>query len=378
MIDWCISGWRQQSSQRAQILDWLAEAKKLGFERYSLVKQGQHYWLCCCNYADYDLAIYVREQISSNAAVFVQREGNHLICVAWNGDTLLGASQFAADAIGVKSLICIAHRWLAKDGMSCSLIIGGRGSREILAEQIRSDFAVKEVSEIDFGSYSRNSKLRSIRRSPFWLRRQVIVAAIGLILVSSAALSWAYWPTQITPTTIDRYSSPVRIENNKPQWLVTQLRHVNDLLIQVSYLAGWQVQRWQLSENGEQLWLQSSYGGKRDLLSQIPSQSEWLWHQRGNSVYIERALPEPENLKSYDNLAPTDLERLGFILARKNSRVTIKHEALDTTDGTMWQALIDWLMLQPDALQIRSAKAEAAGYFWSFVIELETKKQGAQ
>ena len=262
--------------------------------------------------------------------------------------------------------------------MSCSLIIGGRGSREILAEQIRSDFAVKEVSEIDFGSYSRNSKLRSIRRSPFWLSRQVIVAAIGLILVSSAALSWAYWPTQITPATIDRYSSPVRIENNKPQWLVTQLRHVNDLLIQVSYLAGWQVQRWQLSENGEQLWLQSSYGSKRDLLSQIPSQSEWLWHQRGNSVYIERALPEPENLKSYDNLAPTDLERLGFILARKNSRVTIKHEALDTTDGTMWQALIDWLMLQPDALQIRSAKAEAAGYFWSFVIELETKKQGAQ
>lgn len=378
MIDWCISGWRQQSSQRAQILDWLAEAKKLGFERYSLVKQGQYYWLCCCNYADYDLAIYVREQISSSAAVFVQREGGHLICVAWNGDTLLGASQFSADAIGVKSLFCIAHQWLAKDGMRCSLIIGGRGSRDILAEQVKSDFAVKEVNEIDFGSHSRSSKLRSIRRSPFWLRRQVVVAAVGLILVSSAAISWAYWPTQIIPPAIDSSSSRTHIENIKPQWLVTQLEHVNDLLIQVSYLAGWQVQRWQLSEYGEQLWLQSSYGTKRDLLSQVPNQSEWLWHQRGNSIYIERALPEPEKLKSYDSSASIDLEQQGFIITRKNSRITIKHEALDTTDGTMWQALIDWLMLQPDAFQIRSAKAESAGYFWSFSIELETKKQGTQ
>lgn len=362
MIDWCISGWRQQSSQRAQILDWLADAKKLGFERYSLVKQGQHYWLCCCNYADYDLAIYVREQISSSAAVFVQREG----------------SQFSADAMGAKSLICIAHHWLAQDGMRCSLIFGGRGSREILAEQIKSDFTVKEVSEIDFGSRSRISKLRSIRRSPFWLRRQVVVAAIGLILVSSAALSWAYWPTPISPTAIDSSSSQVRIDNNKPQWLVTQLRHVNDLLIQVSYLAGWQVQRWQLSEYGEQLWLQSSYGTKLDLLSQIPNQSEWLWQQRGNSVYIERALPEPEIVNSRDSLASIDLEQQGFILTRQNSRITIRHEALDTTDGTMWQALIDWLMLQPESLHIRSAKAEVAGYFWSFSIELETKNQGKQ
>ncbi|WP_404408323.1 hypothetical protein LG272_10150 [Pseudidiomarina marina] len=378
MIDWCIAGWRQQSSQKAQILNWLAEARRLGFERYSLVNQGHHYWLCCCNYADADVAIYVREQIESNAAVFVQQESNQLICVAWNGDTLLGASQFPADSLGVKSLFFITQHWVSNNGMRCPLLIGGRRTRELLEAQIGNDIAVLEVSEVNLNSYSRSSKLHSIRRSPFWLRRRVVFVAISLVFASATTVSWVYWPKPVVASIAVSLPESEEIEAVGPSWSAGQLAHINKLLAEVSYLAGWEVLRWQLSENGEQLWLQSSYGSKQDLLSQLPNQSQWRWHQNGNTTYIERALPQSEPTLQNDNVTELNLERLGFVIERDDSIVTIKHSALDTTQRNVWPALINWLMHHPDSMQIVTAKAEAIGFYWSLSIEVDHKKQGSQ
>ncbi|OZB06396.1 MAG: hypothetical protein B7X54_02305 [Idiomarina sp. 34-48-12] len=378
MIDWCITGWRQQSSKKTQILEWLADARRLGFERYGLIKQGHHYWLCCCNDADYDLAIYVREQVNVNAAVFVQQEQSRLICVAWNGDTLLGASQFATDTVGIKSLFCITQHWLAADGMRCSLVIAGRGLREILEAQLTNDITIIEVDEINFSDHSTGSKLRSIRRSPFWLKRQIFMAVGGLLLSMTAAFSWSYLPQSMNSPVVKSLPSPELIKSTKPLWLVTQLGHVNALLNKVNYLAGWQVQRWQLSEQGEQLWLQPTYGTKPDLLAQIPNPSEWRWLQRGSSIYIERELPAPLTDSPSYNSNELSLEHLGFSLTRTSSRIIIKHTALDTSDGKMWQALSHWLIDQSATTQIRSAGAEANGFFWSISIELETTTQGTQ
>lgn len=378
MIDWCVAAWRQQSSQRDQILAWLAEAKRLGFEQYGLVKQGNHYWLCCCNYAKSDLAIHVREQVRLSKAVFVQLEGSQLVCVAWNGDTLLGASQFSADALGIKSLTTIAKHWLSNDGMSCPLVFGGAHSRQILETAISADITAKDVPEIDFNSCSRRAKLRSIRRSPIWLRRRVIIIAMSCALISAVITSWIYWPAQAKVAIAPRPAIVKPIEHLKPHWSPSHLRHLNDLLASVSYLAGWRVQRWQLSELGEELWLQSSYGSQQDLFAQLPNAADWRLRRNGNAVYVERELPTLQSQTLNESTVAVNLEPFDFVITHNESGLTIEHAAFDPADAKLWSAFSNWLTQHAESTQLVSAEAEASGYFWSLSIQLKQISQGAR
>jgi hypothetical protein len=378
MIDWCVTAWRQQSSQRDQILTWLAEARRLGFEQYGLVKQGNHYWLCCCNYAKSDLAIHVRDHVRLSKAVFVQLEGNQLICVAWNGDTLLGASQFNADALGIKSLTTIAKHWFSTDGMSCPLVFGGAHSRQILETVISADIIVKDMPEIDFSSCSRRARLRSIRRSPIWLRRRVIIIAMIFALISAVITSWVYWPAQVKVATAPKPTIVKPVEHLRPHWSPSHLRHLNDLLASVSYLAGWQVQRWQLSEFGEELWLQSTYGSQQDLFAQLPNAADWRLRRSGNAVYVERELPTVQSQALSSNAVAVNLEQFDFVITRSESGLKIEHAAFDPTDANQWDALLNWLIQHADSTQLVSAEAEASGYFWSLSLQLEQISQGAR
>src|SRR5690606_7193199 len=111
---------------------WLAEAKRLGFERYNLYRQDQCYWLCCASTERVDIAAAVRSQVQEPAAVVVQLWAQRLVVVAWREQTLLGCCEFSADHYGLQNFFYVAEQWLDPAQMDCVLVIAGSATRRLL------------------------------------------------------------------------------------------------------------------------------------------------------------------------------------------------------------------------------------------------------
>src|SRR5690554_1631618 len=245
MHTYCIEGWRQQSRDREQILAWLSEARQAGFDRYTLFKQDACFWLCCTRDAHFDAVTQVRHRVALPAAVVVQVWQQRLIAIAWQGETLLGALTFSADEHGVINFLYIAEEWLAASKMACPLMVAGHTTKRLLAAHSKAENSIKFCDEVITDTPLKLAKLRSIKKSPAWLRRQVVLQGMAFAGLCFALVSWWFWP-QSQPQ-LAMTETPVAAPSAAPivGFSAAQLVHVGPLLSHVSHLAGWRVLKWE-------------------------------------------------------------------------------------------------------------------------------------
>lgn len=379
MNTWCIHGWRHQSTDREQLLAWISEAKQLGFERYNLFRQGEHYWLCCGVTERFDIAAAVRSHISESAAVVVQQQGQQFVVVAWQRDTLLGCCEFTADKHGVQSFLLTAEHWLNPQQMNCVFIIAGADTQRLLADCSEAKNA-RLVTALPLERYKKTAQMRSLRRSPPWLRQRILLRGLVATAVMVATSTWWFWPEP--PAVIE---APVIVEQPQPPvikgWQAQHIRHVSALLSHVSFLAGWQVVRWQLSETEELLWVQQTYGSKADLLLQLPSQ-DWQFKPSSQGLQLTRSPSTTEVHPEVEHQSKTPLandvqitaaqinDRLvnaGFRLSAEHNHLEIQHPMFDPISPEQWQALMDWLATKPDAV-ITAMSAQPEYLTWRLSI----------
>ncbi|RUO49474.1 hypothetical protein [Pseudidiomarina donghaiensis] len=379
MNDWCVQGWRQQSTDREQILAWLSEAKQLGFERYNLFKQGDCYWLCCATTEQLDMAAAIRAQVHEQAAVVVQQWCQQLVVVAWQQQTLLTCCHFSADKHGVQNFLYVAENWLKPDQMNCTLVIAGHSTRHLF-DNVESIQNAKQIPEFSFEKPLKLAKMRSLRQLPPWLRRRILLRGVIAALLVTGASVWWFWPTTPAPVVIEPTTQlpepPLLLQG----WQQQHVIHVDELLSQVSFLAGWKVTQWQLDDAGETLWLQQSYGSHSDLLLQMPSQ-DWQLESNGQGLQLQREPPEgivdavaAESLEidlgTQQSNSNEALEEAGFTQTKRSNRVDIQHLLFDPFTPHQWQVFLQWLAVRPE-MRIQKIVATPEHLSWRITITLQ-------
>lgn len=380
MNSWCIHGWRQQSTDRDQILAWLAQAKQLGFERYNLVKQGDCYWLCCATEQRFDMVAAVRSQVTQSAAVVIQLLAQQLVVVAWRQNTLLGCWEFSADKHGIQNFTYVAKYWLSPQHMNCQLVIAGSATVRLLEHSILAHQATV-VTEIQLGKAQKLASLRSIRQPPPWLRRRVVWRGLIAASVIVGVSAWWFWPTPaqpMTPVAAIETASPIATVPDITGWQSEQVAHVRSLLSHISFLAGWRVVKWQLDATGESIQLQQTYGTPADLLAQLPA-ADWQFGATSNTSKLTRQPPYANDIgpTSEDpNVTATSAEltqrliRHGFSVTQQARVTTIQHVLFDPFAKLPWQTFLQWLNARPDA-KITVITATPANLNWHLTITVE-------
>lgn len=378
MNDCCIQGWRQQSTDREQILAWLSEAKQLGFERYNLFKQGTCYWLCCGTSEQFDMVAAIRSQVDEPAAVVVQQWSQQLVVVAWQQQTLLACCQFPADKHGIQNFLYVAKTWLDTHQMNCLLVIAGAATRRLF-DGIEQTQDAKFMAELSVTKWPKLAKMRSLRQSPPWLRQRILLRGLAVAMLVTSVSVWWFWPAppaavvmpiQVTP------AQPVPLKG----WHAQQVAHVDQLLSKVSFLAGWRVLQWQLNDQGETLMLQQSYGSHADLLTQLPSQN-WRLVTHGQGVQLHRLPPEysasdvaTQVVVSQADTAPEALEQAlleaGFQINRTAQTIEIQHLVFDPFMPAQWRLFVRWLSAQPN-LRIQQILATPEHLSWRLTITVQ-------
>lgn len=371
MKHWCVHGWRQQSTNREQILAWLAQARQLGFDRYSLVQHDGNYWLCCGNDGQFDVAAAVRAEIDEAAAVVVQQLNQQLLVVAWRQQTLLGCCEFSADKHGIQSFLYIAEQWLSAQAMNCRLVIAGQPALELLAAHRHR---AKQCAEILLDAPPKAVQMRSIRQSPAWLRHRVIGRWVLVNMAVAGALSWWFWPQPQPPLAVHPITTAAP-EITVSGWQATDLNLVSTRLAELSYLAGWQVVRWQLTPQHEQLEMQQTYGTRADLLAQLPT-SNWQFTGIASANVLQRA-PVPTSFATPmamndDQVAKLTaaLQQHGYRLRQEQTHLRIDQSRFDPLSDNQWQAFLDWLGQQPN-IRVTHMEATPVGFNWQLKIEAE-------
>ncbi|RWU12807.1 hypothetical protein EGC76_00880 [Pseudidiomarina gelatinasegens] len=379
MTAWCFEGWRHQSHDRDQILTWLTEAKQLGFQRYSLWKCGAQYWLCCSETADHDGAIELRQCIDDNAVVVVQVWQQRLVCVAWRDDVLLGACGFSADHTGVLNLLFVAQDWLAPEKMGCSLFISGNQAKELLACHVTAYTHVRYVNIELPDMPNKQARFRSLRQHPAWLRRRVLVLSTITALTISLGFTWWFWPEPEAQPLAKPEQALSVLKQPQVGWDANQIAHLSQLLSQVSYLAGWQVLRWELTARGEQLIVQPSYGRVSELLSQLTG-SNWDYQKDKGEHRLVRPLKDLTQMdgstESPASAVGDQLEQLGFSVTSRGKALSIKHDLFDPHDGDGWQQFLTWLSVNHPNARLIAANAVLSDLIWQLQISIEDNSQG--
>lgn len=385
MNSWCIHGWRQQSTDRDQILAWLAQARQLGFERYNLVKQGDCYWLCCATEQRYDMVAAVRSYVTQNAAVVIQLWAQQLVVVAWRQQTLLGCWQFAADKHGIQNFIYVTKQWLSPQHMNCQLVIAGSATLRLL-EQSNLVQQATVVAALPLDKSPKLAALRSIRQPPPWLRRRVVWRGLLAASVIIGLSAWWFWPAPpqpIAPMSTAQISPPVVTEKIITGWQAEQVAHVSDLLSHISFLAGWRVVQWQLNASGESIQLQQTYGTQADLLAQLPD-SRWQFGANLTAPELTRQPPATANIApalDAQNLATErslvtaaelaqQLNDYGFVVSKQAQITTIQHALFDPFSTNQWPTFMQWLSAQPSA-KVTAITATPAHLNWYLTITVE-------
>ncbi|CUA83563.1 hypothetical protein [Pseudidiomarina woesei] len=379
MNDWCVQGWRQQSTDREQILAWLSEAKQLGFERYNLFKQGECYWLCCATTEQLDMAAAIRSQVREQAAVVVQQWCQQLIVVAWQQQTLLACCQFSADKHGVQNFLYVAENWLKPEQMNCVLVIAGQTTRRLF-DHVEPIQNAKQIPEFNFEKSLKLAKMRSLRQLPPWLRRRILVRGVAAALLVTGASVWWFWPTSPAPVVmvpVTEFPEPAPLLQG---WQQQHVLHVDKLLSQVSFLAGWKATQWQLDEAGETLWMQQSYGSHSDLLMQLPSQ-DWQLEGNGQGVQLQRKppadvlysadIPMPKGDLNTQKLSSDQaLIEAGFSQTQTPNHIEVQHLLFDPFTSHQWQVFLHWLAVRPD-MRIQKVVATPEHLSWRITITLQ-------
>jgi|GEM_PF-2436704 hypothetical protein len=378
MKEWCIQGWRQQSTDREQILAWLSEAKQLGFERYNLFKQGTCYWLCCASSEQFDIVAAIRSQVDTSAAVVVQQWSQQLVVVAWQHQTLLACCQFSADKHGLQNFLYVARNWLDPHQINCELIIAGSATRRLFdgIEQIQD---AKVIAEFSFEKWPKLAKMRSLRQSPPWLRQRILLRGIAVAMLVTTASVWWFWPAPPTVAVTPPQAMPTQPAPLQG-WQAQQVAHVDQLLSQVSFLAGWRVSQWQLNDQGETLSLHQSYGSHTDLLMQLPSQN-WQLATHGQGVQLHRQPPEyaasdavAQAAVKHDDAVPEALDKAllqaGFQINRTAQTIELQHLVFDPFTPAQWRLFIRWLSAQPN-LRIQQILATPEHLSWRLTITVQ-------
>lgn len=372
----CIEGWRQQSSSREQVLAWLNEAKQLGFEQYSLLQRGHCYWLCCCQGKAYDAVISIRQQVELEAAVVIQLWQQQLLVVAWQQDTLLGACQFHADQHGIDTLFYVARQWLSPAAMDCPLLLAGSATQALLAGKVPPEITPQLVRELITGRYSKAAQLRSLKRSPAWIRRRVLVQGVVASLLLAAGISWWLWPS-VTTSAVALPPEPAVVTAPLVGAKVQQLVGLPELLRAVSYLAGWQVSQWQLDGEQERLLAQSSYGRPAELLMQLAGKGWSIAPQAGATQVVRRLQEMPEQLRGRSQeLSIEAMTAAGWKIENRPHEQLLQFAHFDPFAAEPWQLLLTWLAQQPEH-RVVSANAIRDGYLWHLDLVVQVPLQGA-
>ncbi|WP_417659656.1 hypothetical protein [Pseudidiomarina sp.] len=381
MTAWCFEGWRHQSHDRDKILAWLTEAKQLGFERYSLWKCGAQYWLCCSEMADYDAAIELRQSIDERAAVVVHVWQQQLVCVAWREDVLLGACGFSADHTGVLNLLFVAHDWLAPEKMGCALFIAGNQAKELLACHVTAHANVHYLNIRLPEVPNKLARFRSLRQPPAWLRRRVLALSTITAMTFFIGFTWWFWPVPEAQPLAKPAQALSVLKQPKVGWHPNQIAHVNELLSQVNYLAGWQVRRWELTTEGERLIVQPTYGRVSELLGQL-ADSNWDYQNDNGERRLVRALKDNHKVDEASSTSPSPsrdaLKRLGFSVTPNGQALLIKHDLFDPNNAELWRQFLSWLTVNHPSARLIAAKAVASDLIWQLQISIKDTSQGTR
>ncbi|MDX1705871.1 hypothetical protein [Pseudidiomarina sp.] len=291
-----VNGWRQQSSDRRQILRWLAEARQLGFACYSLHRVRQHYWLCCMAAglrpnAVADIAVLLQHQFKAEShLLYLQFDAAQLICVHWQEFRLRSCIALSADEAGLERfrLLCQGLQiTLAKTGaMQPRIIIAGKLPSSLRseisqfaasAEQISPDVCLSE-------KVPPAARFTAISKSPSWHRRHLWLAALMVALGIGMYLTWMWWPAP-EPAPVARQVVTVKL----PGLPLAQLQALQHAIHELNALGGWQLEQLMLNEEGLHGLLRRTYGLNQELRSQLDDR--WTVYFSNDEARLQIAGP---------------------------------------------------------------------------------------
>lgn len=366
-----IHGWRYQSTRRRDIQQQLKAARQHGFQHYRVQRYGQSYWLYCTAEASVDVVAEARSQVDLPAALVVHWLPPWLYAVAWQDEQLLGVLRLPADQGGEASLWQVSQRWLAPAANACELVLVGSDTATALTLPDTSAAPIFHPA-IDWHSPTRGNQTVSIRRSLPWLRRWQQVSGVSIIgvMVLVALLSGTF-TKQSAPAPILTPPPPLTTapEEIQPQLVPAELAQRVGLLQRVNYLAGWRVQRWQLTPSMERLWVMPSYGTAAELLLQLPDATQWHWEEQER--ILSRSLPQLETavitaaLEGQSSLAETGFK----VTTTATGMMLAKSEFQPGQDQLL--PVFAWLQTQPH-LRVTQVTAEQQGLHWHLMVELTT------
>lgn len=366
-----VHGWRQQSTRRRDIQRWLRKARQHGFQHYQVQRYGQSYWLYCTTTAAIDIAAVAREQVTLPAAVVVQWESPWLYAVAWRQEQLLGVLRLPADHGGERMLWQLSESWLSNDIEPCQLVLAGADSVQQLSPPSGSAPVITRPA-IAWQSTSRTAKTVSIGHSLPWIRRLRLGCYGLLVLLTISGVAW--WQLFSHPVAEPLLTPPpaltTELEVMPPHLSLSLIAQRTELLRHVSYLAGWQVQRWQLTPDEERLWVATTYGTAAELMLQLPASEQWQWAPGAGTRSVRRAVVDSSEPLAEVRLAQVcTLAQAGY-----QTQVTARGMAISKEDFIPDQdsllPLLAWLHDQPE-LRVTQVSAEQQGLHWRLIVELQ-------
>ncbi|KFZ31483.1 hypothetical protein IDSA_01845 [Pseudidiomarina salinarum] len=271
-----INGWRQQTTDRRQIERWLAEARQLGFNGYTLHRVRQHYWLCCITGGmrpggAVDIAIMLQQRFKTESQLlYLQFDAAQMVCVSWQDFELRNCIALSTDEQGQARfrLLCqgLAEQTETTGQTPGKLLLAGKAPA-FLTELIS---AIGEPWEnISSGVYLEEkipaaARFRVISKLPRWQRQRLWLTAAVAAFSVGAYLTWLWWPA---PAAIPVAPQVVQVE--LPGLGVSQLTQLQYAMHQLTALAGWRLQQIMLTEQGLQATIGRTYGLNQELTAQL-------------------------------------------------------------------------------------------------------------
>lgn len=363
-----IHGWRYHSTRRRDIQQQLKTARQHGFQHYRVQRYGQSYWLYCTAEASVDVVAEARSQVDLPAALVVHWLPPWLYAVAWRDEQLLGVLRLPADQGGEASLWQVSQRWLAPTANACQLVLVGSDTVTALTLPETTAPPISHPA-IDWQTPTRTNQTVSIRRSLPWLRRwQVSAVSIAGVVLLVALLSGTLLK-QPVPEPILAPPPPLTTAPDEilPQLAPAEVAQRAGLLQQVSYLAGWRVQRWQLTPTVERLWVMPSYGTATELLLQLPDATQWHWEEQER--ILSRSLPQLEVAAITAALeGQSSLAESGFKVTTTATGMVLAKSEFQPGQNQLLPVFA-WLQTQPH-LRVTQVTAEQQGLHWHLKVEL--------
>ncbi len=286
----CVTeGWRQQSSERQQIKNWLMQARQLGFNYYSLTQFERCFWLCCHDDpGGVDTAATVRTNVDGryqhHAWVVIELRGQALLVIAWREQTLLAALEVKPDSVGLEFIKYLTKDWLAPDKIQCALLLAGKDTRQLLAQMVWPVEPIYQSSSV-LVPVAKLGSFQSIKTSPPWGRKALMKTAAIALLPILIGFAWYDFAPAVVSTPVVTVAATPSAEGIAIDWLES----VPKQLMNFSYLAGWQVSRWHIDQGQQHLTAQASYGKPAELLAQVGT--HWLTKSQPSGIRLSRPLP---------------------------------------------------------------------------------------